>query len=298
MFCDVNLLPNPINTKDHTMNSHTLQKLSAFTSDPKGGNPAGVWIGEVLPEAKEMQRIATEVGFSETAFVAPNKGSKRTVRYFSPEAEVAFCGHATVATGVALGKKSGSGVYQFETSIGIIPVEVSEVNGAMRATLTSVAPKFELASDTLLKDALAALGWSLDDLDPSIPPARAFGGNWHLVLAAKSKQRLDDLSYDFEKLKKIMLNDDLTTVQLIWRENDEFIHSRNPFPVGGVVEDSATGAAAVALGGYLREAKIINTPKNIELLQGEIMGRPSQLNLSIPKEGGIKVSGTAVQLAD
>jgi predicted PhzF superfamily epimerase YddE/YHI9 len=85
-----------------------------------------------------------------------------------------------------------------------------------------------------------ALSLSVDDLDSSILPARAFGGNWYLVLAVKTKQRLDDLHYDFEKLKKIMLEDNLTTLQLIWRENDDLIHSRNPFPVGGVVEDPAT----------------------------------------------------------
>ncbi len=187
------------------MNLYTLEKLASFTSDPQGGNPAGVWIGEMLPEPKEMQRIAAEIGFSETAFVAPNTGSKRTVRYYSPEAEVAFCGHATIATGVALGKKAGTGTYQFETTVGTIPVEVSEHNGEIRAALTSVEPKFEPVPETLLKQALCALGWSVDDLDSSILPARAFGGNWHLVLAVKTKQRLDDLHYDFEKLKKIML---------------------------------------------------------------------------------------------
>ena len=280
------------------MISHTLHKLAAFTSNPQGGNPAGVWIGETLPEPSEMQRIATEVGYSETAFVAPNTGRKRTVRYYSPEAEVPFCGHATIATGVALGKNSGRGIYEFETTIGTIPVEVSEYKGEIKAALTSVEPKFELPSQTLLIAALTALGWSLDDLDINIPPARAFAGNWHLVLAVTSKQRLDNLNYDFEALKTIMLKDDLTTLQLIWRETDELIHSRNPFPVGGVVEDAATGAAAVALGGYLREAQIIKAPKEINILQGEIMGRPSKLNLSIPKVGGITVSGTAVQLAD
>jgi PhzF family phenazine biosynthesis protein len=280
------------------MNLHTLEKLASFTSDPQGGNPAGVWIGEMLPKPKEMQQIAAEIGFSETAFVAPNTGSKRTIRYYSPEAEVAFCGHATIATGVALGKKAGTGTYLFETTIGTIPVEVSEHNGEIRAALTSVEPRFELAPETLLKPVLCALGWSMDDLDTSILPARAFGGNWHLVLAVKTKQRLDNLTYDYEKLKKIMLEDDLTTLQLIWRESDDLIHSRNPFPVGGVVEDPATGAAAVALGGYMREAKIVDVPKDINILQGEIMGRPSHLKLSIPKVGGIKVSGTAVQLTD
>jgi PhzF family phenazine biosynthesis protein len=142
------------------------------------------------------------------------------------------------------------------------------------------------------------LGWGVDDLDSSILPARAFGGNWHLVLAVKTKQPFDDLHYDFEKLKKIMLEDSLTTLQLIWRENDDLIHSRHPFPVGGVVEDPATGAATVALGGYMRGAKIVDVPKDINILQGEIMGRPSQLKLSIAKAGGIEVSGTAVPLTD
>ena len=48
-----------------------------------------------------MQRIAKKVGYSETAFVAPSSGAAREVRYFSPEIEVPFCGHATIATGVA-----------------------------------------------------------------------------------------------------------------------------------------------------------------------------------------------------
>ncbi len=278
------------------MTSATLQKLAAFTANPKGGNPAGVWIGSELPSPSEMQTIATQVGFSETAFVAPTQGTNRKVRYYSPEAEVAFCGHATVATGVALGQKSGAGLYQFETTVGAIPVSVSEQNGEILATLTSVEPKYQPAPDELLNNALEALGWNKEELDPSIPPARAYAGNWHLVIAVKSKSRLDNLNYDFERLKALMLEDELITLQLIWKENQKLIHSRNPFPVGGVVEDSATGAAAVALGGYLREANLIDAPKEINILQGEIMGRPSQLKLSIPKQGGISVSGSAVEL--
>ncbi|MBV1910524.1 MAG: PhzF family phenazine biosynthesis protein [Kangiellaceae bacterium] len=278
------------------MSKSNLRRLSAFTTDPKGGNPAGVWIGDTLPSNKKMQQIAAEVGFSETAFVAPRSGKNRTVRYYSPEAEVPFCGHATVATGVALGEDSGQGNYLFQTNVGDIPVEVSKQNGLMYASLTSVEPAFESAPRGLLTKILNALGWDENELEESIPPARAFGGNWHLVLATKTKQRLDNLDYDFETLKAIMLEDDLTTIQLIWKENDHKIHSRNPFPVGGVVEDSATGAAAVALGGYLREANLITAPKQINILQGEVMGRPSQLELSIPTVGGITVSGSAVNL--
>ncbi len=76
----------------------TLRLLAAFTDTPGGGNPAGVWIGDELPSVDSMQRIAAEVGFPETAFVAPVQGCERTIRYYSPEMEVSFCGHATIAT--------------------------------------------------------------------------------------------------------------------------------------------------------------------------------------------------------
>ena len=82
------------------MHSGILYRRSAFTRDPEGGNPAGVWIGETLPSVDVMQQIAAEVGYSETAFVAPAKGPDRfhtppsiriasLVRLFSPAGEAA-----------------------------------------------------------------------------------------------------------------------------------------------------------------------------------------------------------------
>jgi PhzF family phenazine biosynthesis protein len=278
------------------MTSSTLSKLAAFTNNPAGGNPAGVWVGDELPDAATMQRIATEVGFSETAFVAPAAGARRTVRYYSPEAEVAFCGHATIATGVLLGGRDGDGVYHLSTSIGDVPVAVRTVDGHREAALTSVVPRHEHASDALVDDALRALRWSRADLDPSIPPARAFAGVWHLVLALRTSERLRDLDYDFSALKAIMLKDGLTTLQVIHRVDANTFESRNPFPVGGVVEDPATGAGAAALGGYLRDAGLLAAPATIVIHQGVAMGRPSKIVVDIPAEGGIIVRGSAAVL--
>ena len=278
------------------MSTGSLNRLAAFTTSPEGGNPAGVWVGDALPDPEIMQRIAAEVGFSETAFVAPSTGYDRTVRYFSPEAEVSFCGHATIATGVVLGEASGDGTYRLATAVGEVPVTVRLRNGQKEASLTSVEPKHTPASDTLIDEALSTLSWDADDLDSSIPPARAYVGAWHLVLAAATSNRLAKLQYDFEKLKALMLHDGLTTLQLVWRESSDVFHSRNPFPVGGVVEDPATGAAAAALGGYLRAAELIRIPSTIIIRQGEAMGRPSRLVVDIPVTGGIVVTGAAVQL--
>jgi PhzF family phenazine biosynthesis protein len=86
----------------------SVLKIAAFSDGVEGGNPAGVWIGEALPDTATMQDVAADVGFSETVFAAP-AGKGWRVRYFSPESEVPFCGHATIALGAALALAHGDG---------------------------------------------------------------------------------------------------------------------------------------------------------------------------------------------
>jgi PhzF family phenazine biosynthesis protein len=278
------------------MKNGTLYRIAAFADGHTGGNPAGVWVGDQLPDSQTMQQIAAEVGYSETSFVSPETGLDRTVRYYSPEAEVPFCGHATIATGVILGRTSGDNTYRLATPVGEVPVTVESENGQAEASLVSVEPKQASASDALVTAALELLGWDKGDLDTTIPPMIAYAGAWHLVLAAKETTRLAHLDYDFEKLKSLMLDHELTTLQLVWRERDDLFHSRNPFPVGGVVEDPATGAAAAALGGYLRDAGILKAPTTFMIRQGEAMGSPSRLTVEVPRRGGIIVTGSAIDI--
>jgi PhzF family phenazine biosynthesis protein len=279
------------------MATGSLHRLAAFTTVPTGGNPAGVWIGERLPDPETMQRIAADVGYSETAFVAPRTGLVRTIRYYSPESEVSFCGHATIAAGAVFGEVEGDGTFRLSTPIGLVEVSVRNCGEYREASLISVEPKSMPATDALVVEALSALGWSTSDLDNSIPPAKAFAGAWHLVIAVATAHRLAKLNYDFERLKTIMHREGLITLQLVWRSSDNSFHSRNPFPVGGFVEDPATGAAAAALGGYLRDAGLIIPPQRMIIHQGEAIGRPSQIVIDIPASGGIKVTGAAVRIA-
>ena len=283
--------------KDNTM-LPLLRRLSAFTSDPNGGNPAGVWIGSRLPEPVEMQRIAKAVGFSETAFLARRDDGIYETRYFSPEVEVSFCGHATIASGVLLGKLEGEGSYLLSTSVGQVPVQVTRGDHGFEASLTSVATQHRTPSESLLTTVLELLGWHREDLESAIPPALAFAGAWHLVLAVARPARLDPLLYDFGRMKHVMIKENLTTLQLVFQEDSRLYHARNPFPVGGVVEDPATGAAAAALGGYLRDARLERTPFDFTIRQGEAMGRPSLIRVHVPVKGGVVVSGNAVSIQD
>ena len=278
------------------MSNFALHRLTAFSDHPAGGNPAGVWIGEYLPTDETMQAIAADVGYSETVFAVPAGEARWHVRYFSPEAEVPFCGHATIALGAQLGTEMGNGRYELRTSVGIVPVDVRLVDGLAYATLTSVDSTTSDPPAGLVEQTLALLGWAHDDLARSSSPVIAYAGARHLILESSSRERLANVDYDFAGMKSLMLDHDLTTVDLVWRESSLVFHARNLFPVGGVVEDPATGAAAAALGGYLRDAEKISIPSTFVIHQGVDMGRPSLLTVEVPSSGGIKVSGTAVMI--
>jgi PhzF family phenazine biosynthesis protein len=260
-------------------------RLAAFTDRTDGGNPAGVVLDASRMTDAEMQAIATEVGYSETAFVV---GPGPRVRYFSPLAEVPFCGHATIATAVAL----GDGTHPFGTNAGEVVVVVE---GGV-ATLTSVAPRVEAAP--ALDDVLDAFGLGERDLDPQLPPRVAFAGARHLILPLADRGTLAAMAYDFERVRARMYAEDWTTIALVHRRDATTFDARNAFAVGGVVEDPATGAAAAAFGAYLRALGLVHAPAAITIHQGDDMGRPSLLTVGIDADpdSGVRVSGTAVPI--
>ena len=228
----------------------------AFSDRPDGGNPAGVVLDATGMSDARMLEVAAEVGYSETAFLSGDD-----IRYFSPLAEVPFCGHATIATAVALAERDGAGERVLRTINGPIPVTTRrDDQGRLTATLTSIPPRVEDVADADVDEVLAALRWRREELDPALPPAVAYVGGYYPVIAVRTRERLADLAYDFDRLGAIMAARDWTTIQLVWREDTLRFHARNPFPPGGVVEDPATGAAAVALGAYLRERRLVEPP--------------------------------------
>jgi PhzF family phenazine biosynthesis protein len=276
-------------------------RYTAFDVDGEGGNPAGVVLDARGMDDTRMLQIAAGLGYSETAFLMNDEGAdgrRFRIRYFSPRAEVAFCGHATIATAVALAEREGCGNLRLVSSAGEVRVGTRPENGRILATLTSVAPAVREVSAADLASALTALQWNAMELDPKLPPRIANAGNDHLVVAVSSRARLADLDYDREALGDLMARRGWTTVHLVWRENEIIFHARDPFPPGGVVEDPATGAAAAAFGAYLRSLKLVTPPAQVTIHQGTDMGRPSRLLVDVPAgdSSGIKVSGTAAPI--
>jgi len=270
-----------------------VERIAAFSDGDAGGNPAGVWIGETLPPDDEMASIAHAVGFSETAFAAP-QGVAWRVRYFSPESEVAFCGHATIALGAALARRFGDGRFDLVLNAARISVEGRQEDGRVAASLQSPPTRSAAADPALVDAALALFGYTRADLDERIPPALAHGGNDHLVLALKSRALLARMDYALDAGRRLMNEHGLVTVVLAWAETPQRFHTRNPFASGGVLEDPATGAGTAAFAGYLRDIAWPHGGR-IEVVQGEDMGMRSRLTAEIGEEPGssIRVSGSA-----
>ena len=272
--------------------STEFQRLSAFSDGDIGGNPAGVVLSGTMPDARIMQDVAAEVGYSETAFLQPDGDLWRT-RYFSPEAEVPFCGHATIAAGAALGQRFGVGTYRLRINAGEITVDASQEDGRWSAALTSPPTHHQDAPANLMAPVLDAFGMQRGELAAAPSPAIASAGANHLILPLRDRGTLERMDYDFGTVRALMTGHDLTTIALIWQETPALVHVRNAFAVGGVVEDPATGAAAAAFGGYLRDGGHSDN-RRFTIVQGETMGQRSILRVDSdgPVGSGVKVAGS------
>jgi PhzF family phenazine biosynthesis protein len=266
-------------------------RLAAFSKNGQGGNPAGVAFYDSMPSAEEMMSIAKEVGYSETAFLVKQADGWR-VRYFAPELEVPFCGHATIALGAALGERFGEGTYKLILNDSEISVSAKKSELGMSATLQSPETWSKDAPKDAVDKILAGFHMDHAQLDPNFPIRYAGAGAKHLILFVKDRAKLANMKYEFEPVRALMMEEGLITISLLWPESNSVLHSRNPFAAGGVYEDPATGAAAAALAGYLRDIGWKGS-KTFTILQGEDMGVPSRLNVSFTEKSGesISVSG-------
>lgn len=283
-----------------------ILRLAAFSSDPAGGNPAGVVLDAEALDDDAMQRIAAEVDYAETAFVTGRDAEGLAIRYFSPIAEVPFCGHATVATAVALAEHglSEPGELTFRTPVGPVVIRTARDDDGVTASFTSVEPYVEELPADVLSHLLAELGVEPDDLDPRMPPALAFAGNRHPVIALADRHLFDSFTFDPARMRALMDAQDWRgTVTVLHAPGASDIEARNLFPVGRITEDPATGSAAASVGAYLRALASLGVegqvtpPASVTIHQGAHVGRPGRLEVAIPATGGIIVTGRAVEIA-
>ena len=174
----------------------------------------------------------------------------------------------------------------------VIDVEAEPNDDFPRALIKS-PPTWSKPLDHEMRDLFLNLfGLEADDISPELPSALIYGGATHILLPLKDRNRLSQMHYHFDQGADLMSRYDITTVMMVCGEGNQLFYVRNAFAAGCVLEDPATGAAAAALAGYLRD---INWPCNQQLIirQGDDMGMPSIIYVTFDPEQGspVRVSG-------
>lgn len=265
-----------------------ILRYTAFAAEPGGGNPAGLVLDAAGLSDDQMLAIARQVGYPETAFVVGSTATGPRVRYFSPSAEVPFCGHATVALAVALAEREGTGRRVFTTLAGEVALDATVVaDGAVQVAMTSVEPATRDLDPALLARLFDLLGLEAADIAPGFPVLESFAGNWHPVLVLHDRELFHQFRFAPGPLAELKREAGWAgTVTVLHRTGDREYEARNLFPAGRITEDPATGSAAASTGAYLRQIGAAQPGDRITIRQGRHVGRPSLLLVDVPRPAG------------
>lgn len=267
--------------------------VDAFTSQPFGGNPAGVvLLGQdaAFPSDSLMCQVAAELRYSETAFVRQDGPQEFTVRYFTPAAEVDICGHATIAT---FGVLRSEGIVGDKaqclnhTLAGDLEVNVGEQIMMQMATPRAINRPIDV------RQLHCIMGHNADYPIAELPVEVISTGVPDIIMPVGSVEALNGLRPDMEALAQLSRDLDVVGVHAFVLTDDGYTgHVRNFAPRYDIPEESATGTANAALTHYLHRNGLIPCPADCRFLQGEAMQRPSVIATTLDQDGIIRVGGS------
>ncbi|MDF2512367.1 MAG: phenazine biosynthesis protein PhzF family [Herbinix sp.] len=277
--------------------------INAFAKTIGGGNPAGVVINADQLTENEMKKIASMLGFSETAFVLKSEVADFKLRFFTPREEVDLCGHATIGTFTALLRKDiiNPGKYTQETKAGKLNIEVTDDSTVM---MNQTTPQFyEIIKAEEIAD---SLNTSIENINKDIPIQIVTTGLRDILVPIKSIDVLNDIKPDFDKVAKVskkynVIGYHMFTLDSLYHSN---AYCRNLAPLYNIPEESATGTSNGALACYLYRYGIISSDQchNIIFEQGYSMNLPSEIQVSLGIAANeieeVKVGGKALNLCE
>lgn len=276
---------------------HRFYIADVFTDRPYAGNQLGVFPDAQGLSERAMQAIARELNFAETTFVLP----PTRVRIFTPSSEMQFAGHPTVGTAAVLAhlrKLDLPASIVLEEGIGPVPVDLSRRGAQIYAEFTIEKP-VETPRERVEKSAAAA---ALSLPESAVLDAWfASGGVRFAFIRLADRAAVDRVELDRAAWNRHFKS--AWASQLYFFTGDERIYARMFAPALGILEDPATGSAAVGLAGVLA-ARYSSTDATLTLHieQGVAMGRPSKLEATAEKRGGrvvrVKVGGSTVITAE
>lgn len=280
-----------------------VSTLHAFSDKVYGGNPAGVVLQAAHLSETQMQEIARQVGFSETAFVMPSDQADFKVRYFTPSDEVDLCGHATIALFYLMKTQQlvNVGTYTLETLAGILKVDI-EVNGEVY--LSQTLPEFgEIVDRQQIADSLRI---SMADLNAELPVQIVSTGLPDILIVVRDVDVLTKIDPDFQRISEICKAHHAVGYHVFTLESDTedvLAECRNFAPLYDIPEESATGTSNGAMLCYLHHYNQLTDPQHLTytIRQGYTMNRPSEIRARLTLDSSneitqIQVGGSAVHI--
>ena len=271
--------------------------VDAFTSEPFGGNPAGVVLldGD-FPNEQLMLQIAAELRYSETAFVRQLAVDEFHLRYFTPCSEVDLCGHATIATFGLLwrrGMVSDHSPIVNHTLAGDLMVRIERQVMMQMATPKVVDKRVDPERLHRIMAGGSTPQW------PDLPVEVVSTGLPDIIMPVKDLESLNALQPDMAALSALSQELDVVGVHAFALTDDGYTaHVRNFGPLYGVPEESATGTANAALTHYLQRRGRVTAGDECRFMQGEAMQRPSVVATTLHADGSIWVGGDSVIVAE
>jgi PhzF family phenazine biosynthesis protein len=273
------------------MTEFAFRIANVFAESPLAGNPLAVFEDARGLDDATMQALALQFNLSETTFVLPSSIATARVRIFTPTFEMAFAGHPTLGTAhvVRTIARAGDRV-TLEMRAGVIPVAAQ----GDRWALTANAPKHRPCAAS--RDSLAAmLGLAVADLDRASPPLWVDTGSEQLIVPLASFDAVRRAQPSAALLQEHGSNGERAMAYVFAREGERAL-ARFFFPKhGAVIEDPGTGSACANLGGWLL-ATGAPLPQRLSIDQGEAVGRPCRLRLTVTSERAIEVSGRVIEI--
>lgn len=269
--------------------------VQAFSKADRGGNPAGVVLDAGGLSARLMKKIASKLGYPETAFVQPSSAADFRVRFFAPKAEVDLCGHATIATFSLLAalKSIVPGNYEQETKAGILAVEVCDDGSVF---MEQNLPQFFSKIDP--ERMARALNASPTAFLPELPIQVVSTALKDIMVPVRSLAQLHRMDPDPEDTAAVCRQFDAVGVHLFSfeTEGEAAAHCRNFAPHLGIVEEAATGTSTGALSCYLQKYCGMGS-EDLIFEQGYALNSPSEIRVKLSVSDGrvsrVRVGGTA-----
>lgn len=265
--------------------------LDAFSYQNQGGNPAGVVLEASHLSTVQMQYIAKQLGFSETAFILPSTVADYRIRYFTPNHEVDLCGHATIASFYLMVTQNHivAGHYRIETLAGILDVHIEDDHHVF---LTQTPPQFDIEINR--QEIADSLGIAVDELHAEAPVQIVSTGLRDIIVPIRSLHTLQRITPNFDRIKRISQTYNVVGYHLFTLDthSDAIAQCRNFAPLYDIPEESATGTSTGALMCYLHQYNLIPATSTSPFVfeQGYTMNVPSQLLVTIQlhDDGAIK----------